>query len=188
MNPLNVSKTTLEMRRRTSTYASITNNGNTTVRIILRLWDPDGRLRFKVDDSLIELAPGETSWTRVTITGPFHLVGRQRTLSMLSVIEPNKDVTLGTPLEDMQSAMQRVTVIQRPIIRSTRIVGVLLLAVIGIIAVFVFSRLALSGSDDVVTTPPATPADFSAEQLGTDQICFDGVRFPGDRLLGVCGW
>ena len=170
---LNVSKTTLEMRRRTSTYASITNNGNTTVRIILRLWDPDGRLRFKVDDSLIELAPGETSWTRVTITGPFHLVGRQRTLSMLSVIEPNKDVTLGTPLEDMQSAVQRVTVIQRPIIRfRLGIVGrlVLLLAVIGIIAAFVFSRLALSGSDDVVTTPPATPADFSAEQLGTDQI------------------
>ena len=53
----------------------------------------------------------------MTITGPFHLVGRQRTLSMLSVIEPNKDVTLGTPLEDMQSAVQRVTVIQRPIIR-----------------------------------------------------------------------
>jgi len=170
---LNVSKTTLEMRRRTSTYASITNNGNTTVRIILRLWDPDGRLRFKVDDSLIELAPGETSWTRVTITGPFHLVGRQRTLSMLSVIEPNKDVTLGTPLEDMQSAVQRVTVIQRPIIRfRLGIIGklVLLLAIIGIIAAFVLSRLALSGSDDVVITPPATPADFSAEQLGTDQI------------------
>ena len=170
---LNVSKTTLEMRRRTSTYASITNNGNTTVRIILRLWDPDGRLRFKVDDSLIELAPGETSWTRVTITGPFHLVGRQRTLSMLSVIEPNKDVTLGTPLEDMQSAVQRVTVIQRPIIRfRLGIIGrlVLLLAIIGIIAAFVLSRLALSGSDDVVITPPATPANFSAEQLGTDQI------------------
>ena len=170
---LNVSKTTLEMRRRTSTYASITNNGNTTIRIILRLWDPDGRLRFKVDDSLIELAPGETSWTRVTITGPFHLVGRQRTLSMLSVIEPNKDVTLGTPLEDMQSAVQRVTVIQRPIIRfRLGIIGrlVLLLAIIGIIAAFVLSRLALSGSDDVVITPPATPANFSAEQLGTDQI------------------
>jgi len=170
---LNVSKTTLEMRRRTSTYASITNNGNTTVRIILRLWDPDGRLRFKVDDSLIELAPGETSWTRVTINGPFHLVGRQRTLSMLSVIEPNKDVTLGTPLEDMQSAVQRVTVIQRPIIRfRLGIIGrlVLLLAVLGIIAAFVLSRLALSGSDDVVITPPATPANFSAEQLGTDQI------------------
>jgi hypothetical protein len=170
---LNVSKTTLEMRRRTSTYASITNNGNTTVRIILRLWDPDGRLRFKVDDSLIELAPGETSWTRVTITGPFHLVGRQRTLSMLSVIEPNKDVTLGTPLEDMQSAVQRVTVIQRPIIRfRLGIIGrlVLLLAVVGIIAAFVLSRLALSGSDDVVISPPATPANFSAEQLGTDQI------------------
>ena len=170
---LNVSRTTLEMRRRTSTYASITNNGNTTVRIILRLWDPDGRLRFKVDDSLIELAPGETSWTRVTITGPFHLVGRQRTLSMLSVIEPNKDVTLGTPLEDMQSAVQRVTVIQRPIIRfRLGIIGrlVLLLAIIGIIAAFVLSRLALSGSDDVVITPPATPANFSAEQLGTDQI------------------
>ena len=170
---LNVSKTTLEMRRRTSTYASITNNGNTTVRIILRLWDPDGRLRFKVDDSLIELAPGETSWTRVTINGPFHLVGRQRTLSMLSVIEPNKDVTLGTPLEDMQSAVQRVTVIQRPIIRfRLGIIGrlVLLLAILGIIAAFVLSRLALSGSDDVVITPPATPANFSAEQLGTDQI------------------
>lgn len=170
---LNVSKTTLEMRRRTSTYASITNNGNTTVRIILRLWDPDGRLRFKVDDSLIELAPGETSWTRVTITGPFHLVGRQRTLSMLSVIEPNKDVTLGTPLEDMQSAVQRVTVIQRPIIRfRLGIIGrlVLLLAVVGIIAAFVLSRLALSGSDDVVISPPTTPANFSAEQLGTDQI------------------
>ena len=170
---LNVSKTTLEMRRRTSTYASITNNGNTTIRIILRLWDPDGRLRFKVDDSLIELAPGETSWTRVTITGPFHLVGRQRTLSMLSVIEPNKDVTLGRPLEDMQSAVQRVTVIQRPIIRfRLGIIGrlVLLLAIIGIIAAFVLSRLALSGSDDVVITPPATPANFSAEQLGTDQI------------------
>lgn len=170
---LNVSKTTLEMRRRTSTYASITNNGNTTVRIILRLWDPDGRLRFKVDDSLIELAPGETSWTRVTITGPFHLVGRQRTLSMLSVIEPNKDVTLGTPLEDMQSAVQRVTVIQRPIIRfRLGIIGrlVLVLAVVGIIAAFVLSRLALSGSDDVVISPPATPANFSAEQLGTDQI------------------
>ncbi|MGA0221257.1 MAG: hypothetical protein ACO3MD_02065 [Candidatus Nanopelagicales bacterium] len=170
---LNVSKTTLEMRRRTSTYASITNNGNTTVRIILRLWDPDGRLRFKVDDSLIELAPGETSWTRVTINGPFHLVGRQRTLSMLSVIEPNKDVTLGRPLEDMQSAVQRVTVIQRPIIRfRLGIIGrlVLLLAILGIIAAFVLSRLALSGSDDVVITPPATPANFSAEQLGTDQI------------------
>ena len=170
---LNVSRTTLEMRRRTSTYASITNNGNTTVRIILRLWDPDGRLRFKVDDSLIELAPGETSWTRVTINGPFHLVGRQRTLSMLAAIEPNKDVTLGTPLEDMQSAVQRVTVIQRPIIRfRLGIIGrlVLLLAVIGIIAAFVLSRLALSGSDDVVVSPPATPANFSAEQLGTDQI------------------
>ena len=170
---LNVSRTTLEMRRRTSTYASITNNGNTTIRIILRLWDPDGRLRFKVGDSLIELAPGETSLTRVTITGPFHLVGRQRTLSMLSVIEPNKDVTLGRPLEDMQSAVQRVTVIQRPIIRfRLGIIGrlVLLLAIIGIIAAFVLSRLALSGSDDVVITPPATPANFSAEQLGTDQI------------------
>ena len=170
---LNVSKTTLQMRRRTSTYASITNNGNTTVRVILRLWDPDGRLRFKVDDSLIELAPGETSWTRVTITGPFHLVGRQRTLSMLSAIEPNKDVTLGTPLEDMQSAVQRVTVIQRPIIRfRLGIIGrlVLLLAILAIIAAFILSRLALSGSDDVVVAPPATPADFAAEQLGTDQI------------------
>lgn len=170
---LNVSRTTLDMRRRTSTYASITNNGNTTVRLILRLWDPDGRLRFKVDDSLIELAPGETFWTRVTITGPFHLVGRQRMLSMLSAIEPNKDLTLGTPLEDMQSAVQRVTVIQRPIIRfRLGIIGrlILLLAVLGIIAAFVFSRLALSGSDDVIVAPPETPADFSAEQLGTDQI------------------
>ena len=170
---LSVSRTTLEMRRRTSTYASITNNGNTTVRVVLRLWDPDGRLRFKVDDSLIELAPGETSWTRVTITGPFHLVGRQRTLSMLSAIEPNKDLTLGTPLEDMQSAVQRVTVIQRPIIRfRLGIIGrlILLLAIVGVIAAFIFSRLYLSGSDDVIISPPATPVDFSAEQLGTDQI------------------
>ena len=109
----------------------------------------------------------------MTITGPFHLVGRQRTLSMLSAIEPNKDLTLGTPLEDMQSAVQRVTVIQRPIIRfRLGIIGrlILLLAIVGVIAAFIFSRLYLSGSDDVIISPPATPVDFSAEQLGTDQI------------------
>ncbi|MDA2989052.1 MAG: hypothetical protein O2815_08255 [Actinomycetota bacterium] len=179
---LNVSRTTIEMARRASTYASVTNNGNTAIRVILRLWDPDGRLRLKADDSLIELAPGETVWTRVTLTGPFHLVGRQRTLSMLAAIEPNKDVTLGTPLKDMQSAVQRVIVIQRPLIRfRLGIIGrlVLLLAILGIIAAFVLSRISLSGSGDVVVAPPATPSDFTAEQLGTNQILLRWNSVPG---------
>ena len=79
----------------------------------------------------------------------------------------------------MQSAVQRVTVIQRPIIRFARIIGrlILLLAIVGVIAAH-FSRLYLSGSDDVIISPPATPVGSSLSNWVRTRSCCVGERFP----------
>lgn len=177
-----LSRTTIDIRRRTSTYAQITNNGNTRVRMVLEVSDPDGYLRFKIDDPDFALDPGETAWKRIQIRGPLHIFGRPRTLSMLATVVSLVDETRQKPLQDVRTSVQRVTLIQRPLIRlRLGIFGrlVILLAVVGVIAAFVLSRIGLTGSTDVVSGPPPTPADFTAETYGTSQVLLRWSPAPG---------
>lgn len=170
---LSVSRTTVEIRRRATTYAQVTNNGNTRVLFHLDVSDPDGYLRFKVEDPEFELAPGETAWKKVLIKGPLHLIGRQRTLSMLSELHSERDVSRDTALQDVRSGVQRVTIIQRPLLRlRLGIFGrlIILLALVGIVAAFIISRMNLTGNTDVVSGPPPTPPGFTAEAFDTSKV------------------
>lgn len=179
---VSLSRTTLDMRRRTSTYVQITNNGNTRVRFRLDLSDPDGYLRFRVEEPSFSLDPGETIWKKVLIRGPLHVFGRQRTLSMLAVLVSEVDETYNQRLEDVTTPVQRVTLIQRPLIRL-RLGGfgrlLLILALIGAVAAFVLSRLGLSGTKDVVSGPPATPPHLTAEAYGTSEVLLKWDPVPG---------
>lgn len=185
---LSLSRTTIDIRRRASTFAQITNNGNTFVDYHLDVADPDGYLRFKVEDPDFTLAPGDTVWKKVTVSAPLHLFGSSRTLSMVASLTSVRDHISGVALEEIRPSIQRVTLVQRPTIRFRlgllgRILLILLIA--GLIVAFVLSRLGLSGSPDVKLGPPAPPQGLTATAYEGSQVLLTWQASPGAQGYSI---
>jgi len=168
-----LSRTTINIRGRTTSFAQVTNGGNSSVEFSLKAMDPDGYARCKIEDPEFTLAPGETTWKKMVITAPVHLFGKQRTLGLVGTLTPMRDVTLDTPLEELKPSIQRVTIVQGPLIRFR--LGVfgrilLLLLVIGAVALFFASRYLLGPSNSLKSGPPATPANLTAVPYGEGKV------------------
>lgn len=185
---LNLSRTTIDIRNRATTFAQITNNGNAFVDYRLDVGDPDGYLRFRVEDPEFTLAPGDTVWKKITVSAPLHLFGSSRTLSMVASLTSVRDHTLGLPLEEIRPTIQRVTLVQRPAIRfRLGILGriLLLLLIIGLILAFILSRVGLTGSPDVKTGPPAPPQSLAAQAYDGSQVLLTWQASPGAQGYSI---
>lgn len=185
---LNLSRTTIDIRRRATTFAQITNNGNAFVDYRLDVADPDGYLRFRVEDPEFTLAPGDTVWKKITVSAPLHLFGSSRTLSMVASLTAIRDHTSGLPLEEIRPIIQRVTLVQRPAIRfRLGILGriLLLLLIIGLILAFVLSRLGLTGSPDIKTAPPAPPQGLTVQEYEGSQVLLTWQASPGAQGYSI---
>lgn len=185
---LSLSRTTIDIRRRATTFAQVTNNGNAFVDYRLDVADPDGYLRFKVEDPEFTLAPGDTIWKKVTVSAPLHLFGSSRTLSMVASLTSIRDHTSGTALEEIRPSIQRVTLVQRPIVRfRLGLLGriLLLLLIVGLILAFVLSRAGLTGSPDVKVGPPPPPQGLTVQVYEGSQALLTWQASPGAQGYSI---
>ncbi len=185
---LGVSRTTIDIRQRATTFAQITNNGNSFVDFRLDLTDPDGYLRFKVDEPVFTLGPGDTVWKKVSVSAPLHLFGASRTLSMVATLMSLQDHTTGTPLVDVRPSIQRVTLVQRAAIRlRLGIFGriLLLLLIIGLIAAFFISRSGITGTSGVSTGPPPPPQGLTVQLYDGNQALLLWDAAPGAQGYSI---
>jgi hypothetical protein len=185
---LSLSRTTIDIRRRATTFAQITNNGNAFVDYRLDVADPDGYLRFKVEDPDFTLAPGDTIWKKVTVSAPLHIFGSSRTLSMVASLTSVRDHTSGMPLEEIRPSIQRVTLVQRPAIRFRlgllgRILLILLIA--GLVVAFVLSRAGLTGTPDLKVGPPPPPQGLTATAYEGSQVLLTWQASPGAQGYSI---
>ncbi len=185
---LGVSRTTIDIRQRATTFAQITNNGNSFVDFRLDLSDPDGYLRFKVDEPDFTLGPGGTVWKKISVSAPLHLFGSSRTLSMVATLMSLRDHTTDTPLLEVRPSIQRVTLVQRPAIRlRLGILGrlIILLLIVGLIALFFLSRMGITGSTGVQTGPPPPPQGLTVQLYDGNQVLLLWDAAPGAQGYSI---
>jgi hypothetical protein len=185
---LGVSRTTIDIRQRATTFAQITNNGNSFVDFRLDLTDPDGYLRFKVDEPAFTLGPGETVWKKISVSAPLHLFGTARTLSMVATLLSLRDRTTGMPLVEVRPSIQRVTLVQRAAIRlRLGILGriLLLLLIVGLIAVFFLSRSGITGKSGVTAGPPPPPQGLTVQLYEGNQALLLWDAAPGAQGYSI---
>jgi len=165
-------RSTLDMRRRAQTYVQISNDGNSTVEFNLSVIDPDGRLRVKCEKDDIVLQPGEPTWVNVTVKGHVKFFGRPRTGNLVSTLTPLRDTLLGEEITEIKPNIQHATVVQKPLFHLRlgffgRIM--ILLAILGLIGVFLFTRWEESRKPEV-TGAPASPTQVKAAMDGGNVV------------------
>jgi LysM repeat protein len=169
---LALSKTTIDIKSRTTSYAQVTNSGNSDVEFSLATIDPDGNARCQIEKPDFVLAPGETTWKKMTIKADRHIIGRPRSLSLVGTLSPLRDVSSEKALTEIKPLVQRVNLLQKALIRFR--LGplgkiLLLLLVLALVAAFLLSRYLLGPSNDIKSGPPATPSGFSATLYETNE-------------------
>lgn len=170
---VSLSRTTIDIKGRTTTYGQVTNSGNSDVEYTLAAIDPDGYARCQIEDPSFTLAAGETAWKRISIRAPRHIIGKPRTLGLVGTLTPIRDASFDEPLPEIKPLVQRATLIQKALIRFrlgplSKVLLVLL--VLGIVAAFILSRYLLGPSNEIKSGPPATPADLSASAYQERQV------------------
>jgi hypothetical protein len=166
------SRSTLDMRRRAQTYIQINNDGNSSVEFNLSVIDPDGRLRVKCDKDDIVLKPGEPTWVNITVKAHLKFFGRPKNYNLVSTVTPLRDTLLGEEITEVKPSIQHGTVIQKPLFHLKlgffgRIM--ILLAILALIATFLFARWQ-ENQKPSVTGAPATPAALKAAMDGGNVV------------------
>ena len=169
---LALSRTTIDIKGRTTSYAQVTNSGNSDVEFSLATIDPDGYARCQIEKPDFVLAPGETTWKKMTIKADRHIIGKPRSLSLVGTLSPLRDASSEKALTEIKPSVQRVNLLQKALIRFR--LGplgkiLLLLLVFALVAAFFLSRYLLGPSNDIKSGPPATPSGFSATLYETNE-------------------
>ena len=165
-------RSTMDMRRRAQTYVQITNDGNSTVEFNLSVIDPDGRLKVKCEKQDIVLKPGEPTWVNVTVKAHVKFFGRPRNNNLVSTVTPLRDTLLAEEITEVKPSIQHGTVIQKPLFHLRlgffgRIM--ILLAILGLIATFLFARWQ-ENQKPAVTGAPASPTAVKAAMDGGNVV------------------
>ena len=167
-----LARSSLDMRHSTSTQLQISNDGNVRIDCTVSANDPSGVLRVRCDRTEVQLDPGETTWIKLSISGPLHLFGRFKSRAIRTSVEVVRDDFTGRQPEGERPSLQVATVTQRPLL-SLRL-GLLgrlavVLGVLALVLTFVITRL-LAYQTPAVSGAPNTPANFAATIVDNNQI------------------
>ncbi len=167
-----ISRTTFAVRTKAKSQIRIINQGNSTVTYRISAVDPEGYIRIVIPQKEVTLAPGESIWIPITGKMAPRIFGSSNdTRTITATITAYADNGTTTPLLDVEPVEQRINILHKPFIRlRLGLFGrlVLLIAILALIAAFVFSRI-LDNTPPEAVGAPTVPASFRATLNDADQ-------------------
>lgn len=180
-----IARSTLEFKTKTSTFLQIVNEGNSSTKFTVDVNDPDGIYTGTLDAPTYVLDPGQPAWLKVEVSGPAHIIGKQKHGAIFAHVNQTLDLVTNTQIIGSKPYVQRVAVTQKPIVRFRlgwlgRIL--IIFALLALVVAFVLSRVLAT-----VTTSsagaPAYPTSFSAVMSGNSNVVLNW-----DPVAGASGY
>lgn len=168
-----LSRGTIDLRRSTTAFVQISNDGNSSVDFDVHVADPDGRLKLKLAKDQVVLTPGEPTWVKLQIKAPWHIIGAPITYGMVATVGAHRDLVTNELLTSVKPSVQRATLVQRPLIHlRLGFFGrmAILLAILSILAAFLVPRIINAFVPRLVTGSPIVPAGFVADLDSSNQV------------------
>lgn len=185
-----ISRTTFAVRTKAKTQIRIMNQGNSTLTYRISAVDPEGYIRVVVPVEEITLAPGESTW--ITVIGkmaPRIFGSSNDTRTIIATITPLSDPLTQAPIVGVDPVEQRINILHKPFIRlRLGLFGrlVLLIAILALIAAFIFARI-LDNTPPTATGAPPVPENFTATLNDSNQPVLTWEAASGAQQYSIYG-
>lgn len=185
-----ISRTTFAVRTKAKTQLRIINQGNSTMTYRISAVDPEGYIRVIVPTPEVTLAPGESVWVPVSGKMAPRIFGSSNdTRTITATITAMSDSLPGTPQIGVVPAEQRINILHKPFIRlRLGLFGrlVLLIAILALIAAFIFARILDNAPPEAVGAPPV-PQEFRATLNDANQPVLTWEASAGATQYSIYG-
>lgn len=185
-----ISRTTFAVRTKAKTQIQIINQGNATTTFRISAVDPEGYIRIVIPQREVTLAPGESVWIPISGKMAPRIFGSSNdTRTITAKITAYRDPESTSPLVDVEPVEQRINILHKPFIRlRLGLFGrlVLLIAILALIAAFIFARILDNTPPEAVGAPPV-PQVFRATLNDADQPILTWQASPGATQYSIYG-
>jgi hypothetical protein len=185
-----ISRTTFAVRTKAKSQVRIINQGNSTMTYRISAVDPEDYIKVVVPIKEVTLAPGESTWIPVKGKMAPRIFGSQNdTRTIITTITPLRDAQSSAPLIGVEPVEQRINVLHKPFIRlRLGLFGrlVLLIAILALIAAFIFARV-LDNTPPEATGAPPVPEAFRATLNDANQPILTWEASPGATQYAIYG-
>lgn len=155
-NPIRPS---MEMRRSAVTYLKVENTGNAPLRLQFDATDPEGYLRTTIGERFLNPLPSDIHWVELRFRGKLLWFGSPKTRNLAVTTTPLNELLDPVLARDVAPAVNRLAIIQRPLMRlRLGFLGriLLILGLLAIVATFLISRLSSPDKPPIGSPEPPT--------------------------------
>jgi len=185
-----ISRTTFAVRTKAKSQIRIINQGNSTVTFRITAVDPEDYVHIVIPQREVTLAPGESVWVPILGKMAPRIFGSSNdTRTITATITAYPDALSTAPLLDVDPVEQRINILHKPFIRlRLGLFGrlVLLIAILALIAAFVFARILDNTPPEAVGAPPV-PQAFRATLNDANQPVLTWDAAAGANQYSIYG-